>query len=170
VNKGSLKSHDVDELEKKCRLKNPANYGGCLAVRKKWLLCVNGYEQHPIFQTGSHANGLDMYTRFKNFGLAVQWEPSLKLYHPWHVFSLTPAMEYIAQKKLIDWRKRTLQWQALSGIDSSRDFIPPHHVKQLLEQEMKILQAGRGVRIRAVLKKHLKLFKTALFELKTALN
>jgi hypothetical protein len=125
IAKGALTSFSFEELEKKCIQQQAANYGGCLTVRKKWLVKVNGYEQHPVFQTGYHANGLDLYTRFKNLGLAIQWEPSLKLYHPWHTSTLTQADEYLPQLALIEWRKKNMQWRAFQGIDSSRDFAPP---------------------------------------------
>jgi len=36
VRSGTLKSFEFRELEDKCKLKNPLNYGGCLTVRKKW--------------------------------------------------------------------------------------------------------------------------------------
>lgn len=155
VEKGALKSFGFDELEKKCVMKNPTNYGGCLTVRKKWLLKVNGYEQHPIFQTGYHANGLDMYTRFKNIGLAIQHEPSLKLYHPWHFLTLTTDMRYLAQKKLIDWRKTYMQWQAFDGIDPSINFTPPDHINRLLEQEIKKLEGKTRGKIASILRKKL---------------
>ena len=75
VKQGDLKSLEIGELKQKCKLKNSLNYGGCLSVRKKWLLEINGYENHKIFESGFHANGLDVYTRFKNLGLAIMWAP-----------------------------------------------------------------------------------------------
>jgi hypothetical protein len=44
-----LNNVTFQELESKCVLRNPLNYGGCLSVRKKWLLKINGYEQHDFF-------------------------------------------------------------------------------------------------------------------------
>lgn len=131
-----LHSLNLIELRKKCVLKNPLNYGGCLTVRKKWLEKINGYEQHPIFATGNHANGLDLYTRFKNFGLSVQWEPTLKLYHPWHFSTLMPAKELIAQKKLIEWRKQNIQWLSFMGMNSDKNVKMPPAVQLLLEKEL----------------------------------
>lgn len=121
VEKGQLQSLDFKELEKKCVLKNPMNYGGCLSVRKKWLLQMNGYEQHKIMQSGFHANGMDMYTRFKNFGLAVMWATDLKLFHPWHDNTLAAADQYYIQKDLIDWKFRNMQYLAIDGIDASKN-------------------------------------------------
>jgi hypothetical protein len=121
VNKGALKSLDFDELERKCILNNPVNYGGCLSVRKRWLLEINGYEQHSIFESGFHANGMDVYTRFKNLGLAIMWAPDLKLYHPWHENSGTWADQYYAQRDMIEWRARNRDYLAVDGIEQSKN-------------------------------------------------
>jgi hypothetical protein len=137
--RGALQSFDFDELERKCVLKNPVNYGGCLTVRKKWLVKVNGYEQHPLFRTGNHANGLDMYTRFKNLGLAIRWEPTLKLYHPWHSFTLMGTEEHEAQKRIITWRSKNLQWQAFRGLDPARDIAIPEEARVILNTELEVL-------------------------------
>ncbi len=40
-----------------------SNFGGCLTVRKKWLLEINGYEQNGTFSSGAHANGADVNIR-----------------------------------------------------------------------------------------------------------
>jgi glycosyltransferase involved in cell wall biosynthesis len=121
IKQGILKDHSWSELESKCILKNTLNYGGCLAVRKKWLLEINGYEMHPIFESGFHANGLDIYTRFKNLGLAIKWNRVLKSYHPWHPYTLAAASQYEKQKKFIEWRKNNLQYLAVKGIDHNRN-------------------------------------------------
>lgn len=118
--KNSLKSFDFDELERTCVLKNPSNYGGCLTVRKKWLVQINGYEQHPVFGSGFHANGLDIYTRFRNLGLAIGWDDQLKLYHPWHPNTYVAARQYKKQKRLIEWRRRNRQYMAFDGIDPAK--------------------------------------------------
>lgn len=119
---GSLLTYDFGELKKKCVLKNPTNYGGCLSVRKKWLLEINGYEQHSIFESGFHANGLDIYTRLKNLGLAVMWAPEIKMYHPWHPFTLSGSEGYKVQFALIDWRAKNLQYHAISGISKTLNY------------------------------------------------
>jgi hypothetical protein len=122
IRAGELKSLDWDELEEKCLLVNPINYGGCLSVRKKWLLEINGYEQHRFFSSGFHANGMDVYTRFKNLGLPVMWAPHLKLFHPWHPNTLALVKQYQLQKEVIEWRSRTLQYLALDGLDPGRNY------------------------------------------------
>jgi hypothetical protein len=124
MEQGELNSYDLSELEAKCKLKNPTNYGGCLSVRKKWLEAINGYEQHPVMGTGFHANGLDIYTRFKNLGLAVEWSHDLKLYHPWHAFTLIgphEAPQYKTQHNFIKWRLKNVQYEAIQGIDPGRN-------------------------------------------------
>lgn len=138
IKKGALKfkSFDMEELKNKCVLKNPINYGGCLTIRKKWMIEINGYEQNPIFQSGNHANGLDIYTRLKNYGLAVQWEPSLILYHPWHHFTLNPTMEHVSQQKIIEWRKQNMIWKTFNGIDQNKNIDIPFHVNELIKKEL----------------------------------
>lgn len=121
IRRGALENHSFEELDKKCILKNPTNYGGCLTVAKKWLLEINGYEMHPLFESGFHANGMDIYTRFKNLGLAIKWFKGLKLYHPWHDSTLIAAPQYPLQHKLIEWRKRNLQYLAINGIDVNKN-------------------------------------------------
>jgi hypothetical protein len=112
----------LEELKKNCILGNPYNYGGCLTVRKKWLLEINGYEQSDIFRTGGdHANGLDIYTRFKNTGMHIMWHPQLRLYHPWHPHKPGFLTAYESQKKFIDHRARSLDILPYKGIDPARD-------------------------------------------------
>lgn len=141
LERGSLPSHRFDVLERHCVLRNPTNYGGCLAVRRKWLLEINGYEQHPIFGSGNHANGMDVYTRFKNLGLAVQWEPTLKTYHPWHDFTLRHTSEHRCQERVIEWRRRDPQrYLAFEGLDPARNVVPTPEASRILDEQMRILE------------------------------
>ena len=156
IKRGTLQSHAFDELEDKCIQKNPVNYGGCLTVRKKWLLDLNGYEQHPVFGTGFHANGTDMYTRFKNLGLAIQWEPSLRLYHPWHTLTLMPSNSYGPQWKVIEWRKKNLQYLAFEGIDPAKNSAVPDRLNSLLRIELDKLRGGPMTSIKTRLKKKIR--------------
>ena len=117
VDTNPLQALTFEELRQKCVLTNPTNYGGCLTVRKKWLMAINGYDQTPIFETGFHANGRDMYTRLRNYGLAIQWEPSLRLYHPRHPFTAEQAPAYEKQRKLINWRSKNMEYLPFEGID-----------------------------------------------------
>ena len=133
IKQGMLKSIDYEELEDKCELKNTINYGGCISVRKKWFLAINGYDQHPIFSSGFHANGLDVYTRFKNYGLAIKWEPSLKLFHPWHPCTLTFAPQVKLQHQLINWRKQNLSYLTFNGIDPHKNIDGSRFPSKILE-------------------------------------
>jgi hypothetical protein len=84
------------------------NYGGCLSVRKRWLLEIGGYEQHRAFATGNHANGKDVYTRLKNLGLYVKWHPHQYLYHPWH-----PGTGGVgADQKRVKWQNKIIKYRA----------------------------------------------------------
>lgn len=116
-----------DYLERTCHLKQATNYGGCITVRKKWMLSVNGYEQHPIFQGHNFAGGLDLYIRFCNLGMAIKWHPSLKVYHPWHS---NPKIEQMnkekvaAQQECIHRRELSLMYHPYQGLDPRLDSMP----------------------------------------------
>ena len=160
--KGSLKSLDFEELEKKTFLRNPTNYGGCLTVRKKWLIEINGYEQHEIFSTGFHANGLDIYTRFKNYGLAIMWHKGLKLYHPWHPFTLKYTVEQKIQKKIIEWRRKNLNYLAFNGIDRKKNVTIPDDLRILISQLTEDFNNRHQMeKLRALDQEFLLLFKKA---------
>ncbi len=119
-----LSEVQLDHLRRVCALRNPANYGACLTVRKQWLLGINGYEQHPIFASGFHANGRDVYTRLKNLGLHVKWHPDLRLYHPWHPGTLKPTPSYRVQQAVIDYRAVNLVTIPFRGIDPEKNNDP----------------------------------------------
>ena len=112
-------------LEKVCILRTPINYGGCLTVRKKWLLEINGYEQHPAFAGGFHVNGNDVYTRLKNLGLHIKWHPTERLYHPWHPRPLHSSEDDLKtaeergywQRKIAEERGLALTTRAYFGLD-----------------------------------------------------
>jgi hypothetical protein len=117
----------LDYLQRTCRLKIPANYGGCVTVRKKWMLAVNGYEQHPIFQARNFTGGMDLYTRFRNLGMVIKWHPSEKLYHPWHPDpTLKPIIreKVAAQQECIRRRELSLMRLPYQGLDPRLDSSP----------------------------------------------
>lgn len=123
-----------EELEKTCILTNPENYGGCLTVRKKWLLAINGYEQHDIFRTGgSHANGRDAATRFKNLGLHIMWHPELKIYHPWHPHKSGIKDPYRYQRFVIKHRALHREIFPNQGIDPHLNRAFPPALKKKLK-------------------------------------
>ena len=146
-----------DRLRDVCVLTNPANYGGCLTVRKEWLMKINGYEQHPVFGTGFHANGLDVYTRLKNLGLHVMWHPELKLYHPWHASTLAKADSYGLQQTVIRHRALTKDVLAFQGIDSTRNREVPATLAARLESARRCdsgLMRRFFVRVRSVFRRY----------------
>ena len=116
---------NIDHLRKVCELTNPANHGACIAVRRKWLIEINGYEQSPIFATGFHANDKDIYARLCSLGLMVRWNPDVKLWHPWHAMTGAVTPHYKPQRDLINWRGRTLSTLPFQGLDPSRNTTPP---------------------------------------------
>lgn len=136
---GCLSSFDFGELDAKCELKNPANHGGCLTVRKRWLEEINGYEQISLFRSGNHSNGSDVNIRLKNLGLEIAWNRTLKLYHPWHPFTLQNTPEHKAQKILIAWRSKALQFLAFDGMNRHRNDVMPNAVRELIDIELKNL-------------------------------
>lgn len=114
------KSYDIEYLKSVCRFTNAFNYGGCLTVRKKWLLKINGYDCDPLFR-GLHATGKDCYTRLKNLGLHVKWHPTERLYHPWHPGGLAPSEGYKPQLDIIRKRELNLTWLPNQGLDHALD-------------------------------------------------
>jgi len=127
----------IEHLRKVCFLWNTENYGGCLTVRKKWLLKINGYEQHSIFGTGDHANGRDVYTRLKNLGLHVMWHPKLKLYHPRHPETLRSAPMHKIQQVFINHRSKALATLPFQGIDPTKNPEPPKHLAAKIKEAIK---------------------------------
>jgi len=145
--KDHLPEVNIEHLRKKCILTNPSNYGGCLSVRKKWLVEINGYEQHPIFGSGFHANGLEVYTRLKNLGLHVKWHPELKLYHPWHPGTLAPSRSqnsYRIQQVVIGYRAVNLVTKPFQGIDSTQNSELPADLMATIEAAKRTEAAKRG--------------------------
>jgi hypothetical protein len=140
---GALRSLTFEDLERTCIMKNSTNFGACLTVRRQWLLEINGYEQHKIFSSGFHANGKDIAGRFKNLGLAIQWEQGLKLYHPYHAMTLTHSMVYEPQLKVIEWRRRRLQWLAYEGIDQSLNRELEQELIEFLDEKPEPKLSGR---------------------------
>lgn len=104
---------------------HPFNWGGCLAVRRRWLLEVNGYEMHPLFASGDHGNDYDMYVRLKNLGLPICWPRRPVLYHPWHPGTLRYAHTHRLQALCTEHRARTLTYLPFNGIDPSSDTPMP---------------------------------------------
>jgi len=116
-------NRDITSLKKTCSLKNTFNYGGCLAVHKKWLIEMNGYEQLPFF-AGYHYNGVDNYLRFKNMGLKIKWHPEARLYHPWHPLPTEESLSTVDdQEEFVKYRSVSWDWMAFDGIDKDKNRI-----------------------------------------------
>ena len=125
------KDVSLDHLRSVCELTNPSNHGACLAIRRKWLIEINGYEQSPIFATGFHANDKDVYARLCSLGLMVRWNPDVRLFHPWHAMTGEVTPHYRPQLDVISWRGRTLATLPFQGLDPSRDTTPPQNYTEM---------------------------------------
>lgn len=123
---------------------SPSNFGACLTVRKRWLSAINGYEQHPVFGTGFHANGQDVNTRLKNFGLPIMWHPKIKLYHPWHPFTKASDHAYRRQEVVIRYRAVNLLSTAFEGLDAARNKPMPDDLLTLLAQREREITKAAG--------------------------
>ncbi|MBC2716521.1 MAG: glycosyltransferase [Desulfobacteraceae bacterium] len=133
---------DLNHLKQVCALKSSNNFGGCLSVKKKWLLEINGYDQHPVFGSGFHANGLDVYTRLKNLGLHIMWHPDLFLYHPWHPLSRVTASNYKLQHLIIQHHALNLETSAFQGIDSSKNLKISDELIKKLQRKQRVNLIG----------------------------
>lgn len=143
---GTLDSTEIHELKEKCILKNPRNFGGCLTVRKKFIELINGYDEHPAFSNGFHANGYDVNQRLKNLGVGIIWSPELRLYHPWHPFTLARMHQqthYYIQLEVIEWKAKRLETRTFKGLDPKRDIDVPFPFS---DGELREIEASRTPR------------------------
>ncbi|WP_428386626.1 glycosyltransferase [Mucisphaera sp.] len=124
---------DINHLKRVTSITNPSNHGACLSIRKTWIEQINGYDQHPIFATGFHANCLDVYTRLKVLGIPVSWHPEIRLYHPWHPSTAEHSVNYQPQVHTSAWRARNLKHLPFRGLDVSHDTDPPEGLLKHLE-------------------------------------
>ena len=133
--KDAIDHPTIEHLDSVCKIRNPTNYGGCLTVRKKWMLKVNGYEQNSCFEGRLYAGGLDLYTRFRNFGLLIKWHPIEKIYHPWHpgADDRYTGRNIEAQWEIIRRREKSLKYLPYQGIDASFN-SEPYWLSEWLEQ------------------------------------
>lgn len=108
-------SYDINYLDEFCHITNPTNYAGCLSIKKKHILKVNGYEESPVF-SGPGISGKELYIRLRNRGYAVKWHPFIKVFHPYHNSSGSSSFDKISMKSLTN----KYQWLIpYAGIEQS---------------------------------------------------
>lgn len=141
---------DLAHLQAVSRIRHTSNYGACISVRKQWLIAINGWEQHPVFGSHFNAHGVDMYTRFKNLGLAVKWQPHIHLFHPWHPQSGVTAYAYQLQYEVSAYRARNLVMMAYEGLDPTKNIpLPPELTARLGDLATQIARRQGGLLGRA---------------------
>lgn len=141
-------------LSRVCMLRNPSNYGGCLATSRVCLRYVQGYEEHPVF-CGAGASGLELYTRLKNAGFPIVWHPMEKIYHPWHTGTLTGPEQVrqnqqywvIKQKDLaVDYKadeEKTNRFLATFPMRKKNEIRQSYDFRRLAKNALVFFQAKR---------------------------
>jgi len=106
----------LSHLCRYAKLTNPTNYAGCISIRKDNLNKLYCYELHNSF-SGPGANGLELYTRIRNAGLAVKWSPVKKIYHPWHSGTSESNED---MRKVLNLARHNYNWiNAYAGLEQS---------------------------------------------------
>lgn len=134
---------DLAHLRRVGRLENPLNFGACISVRRRWLVEVNGWEQHPVLGSHFNAHAADLHARLRAHGLAVKWHPGIPMYHPWHPLNNAPADAYALQALLVTWRTNHRETLPFSGLDPIRDRPTPPEFEEMLRLETKYLARRR---------------------------
>jgi glycosyltransferase involved in cell wall biosynthesis len=134
---------DLSHLQTHSTIGNTTNYGACMSVRKKWIVAINGWEQHPAFGSHINAHGIDMYIRFKNLGLAVKWDPSIRLYHPWHPLTDVGSYAYVVQSAFSGYRAKKLVTVAYDGLDPANTTPIPSDLDAEIQPLMRRLALTR---------------------------
>ena len=134
---------DIEHLRRVGRLENPLNYGACISVRRRWLVDVNGWEQHPVLGSHFNAHAADLHARLRAFGLAVKWHPNIPMYHPWHPLNNAPADAYALQATLTTWRTNHRVIMAYDGLDPARNIPVPAELTELLTTQARRMQRRR---------------------------
>lgn len=104
------------KLERLAQICQPApelNFGGFVALSRKYFEAVGGCETHPIFGGPGSVFG-ELASRLVNAGYAVQWPRDLYVYHPWHTGTL-PSIHTDNQRNqltIIQARRRLLSTRA----------------------------------------------------------
>ena len=84
-----------------------------------------------------------MYIRFKNLGLAVKWNPSIRLYHPWHPLTDVGSYAYVVQSAFSGYRARKLVTVAYDGLDPTRTTPVPADLEAEIQPLMRRLALTR---------------------------
>jgi glycosyltransferase involved in cell wall biosynthesis len=134
---------DIEHLRRVGRLENPLNYGACISVRRRWLIDVNGWEQHPVLGSHFNAHATDLHARLRARGLAVKWHPDIPMYHPWHPLNNAPADAYALQALFVNWRTNRREVLPFSGLDERRNRPAPAELDEWLAQEARYLARRR---------------------------
>jgi glycosyltransferase involved in cell wall biosynthesis len=136
---------DLAHLQAAGRIQHTQNYGACFSVRRQWLVEINGWEQHVVFASHFNYHGLDIYTRFKNLGLAVKWHPGIRLYHPWHPQTSTLTTFTRLQEAFSAYRAQNLVTTAYDGLDVQRNSpAPPELELQIAALRRQLALKERG--------------------------
>ncbi len=115
---------DLGELKKIATVTDPWNHGAALTVRRKWLLEINGYDEHPWWSGRYHRVDQDVYTRLTVLGLDVLWHPSLSVYHRWHPGTEGESRQHHVHHRIAYYRAQNGCMLPFSGIDSTLDRQP----------------------------------------------
>jgi len=134
---------DLAHLQTHSKIGNTTNYGACMSVLKKWIVAINGWEQHPAFGSHINAHGTDMYIRFKNLGLAVKWHPHIRLYHPWHPLTDVGSYSYVVQSAFSTYRTKRLVTVAYDGLDPAQTTPVPADLDAIIQPLMRRLALAR---------------------------
>ena len=134
---------ELEHLKRVGVLTHPNNWGACVGVRRKWLLELNGYDQHPVFASGDHGNDFDLYVRLKNLGLQIQWPREPVVYHAWHPGTLVYAYSHKLQALVTKRRSFERSTLPYNGIDAGHDRSMPHDLLDELATARERFEAER---------------------------
>jgi glycosyltransferase involved in cell wall biosynthesis len=110
VKPGTLKNLSLEELERVCVKSNKLNFGACLSIRKKWLMAIGGWDEMEEQWTDIHCINRDLAIRIGSYGIPIEWNSNLKLYHPWHPQTGMGASPQ--QRKIVNTRLANKHWQS----------------------------------------------------------
>lgn len=147
----------IEDLRQVGQLRFPENYGGCLAVRKRWLEAINGYEEDPLWR-GYSSVDQDAARRLKALGLCIKWHPSKLLYHGYHPGCHAPDAASLTrtrlQRLIYGQRERARETLPARGLDPSRRsgllYAPPRTPVKAMARKIVHTLVPRPVRERIV--------------------